>query len=71
VSELVTELLRVSHCELLLLEAGKWGRGLFGNPEGGERPQLEDATKQRLVKASLWTLVCVYVCVCVTVNCEV
>jgi hypothetical protein len=31
-------------------EAGSWGRGQLGNPEEGERPQLEAATKQRLVK---------------------
>jgi hypothetical protein len=26
--------------ELLLLEAGSWGTGTFGNPEEGERPQI-------------------------------
>jgi hypothetical protein len=31
-------------------EAGSWGRGEFGNLEEGERPQLETATKQQLVK---------------------
>jgi hypothetical protein len=30
--------------------AGSWGRWQFGNPEEGERPPLEVATKQRLVK---------------------
>jgi hypothetical protein len=34
-------------CELLLLEAGSWGREQFGNPEEGARPPLEAATKQR------------------------
>jgi hypothetical protein len=48
-SELVRGLLRFSRCELLLLEAGSCGRGYFGNPEGGERPPLEAATK-RLAK---------------------
>jgi hypothetical protein len=48
-SEWVRRLLRLSR-ELLLLEAGSWGRGQFGNPEEGERPPLEVATKQRPVK---------------------
>jgi hypothetical protein len=33
-------------CEKLVDEA----RGQFGNPEEGERPPLEAATEQRLVK---------------------
>jgi hypothetical protein len=33
VSEWVRRLLRLSPCELFLLEAGSWGRGQFGNPE--------------------------------------
>jgi hypothetical protein len=33
-------------CEKLVVEA----RGQFGNPEEGERPLLEAATRQRLVK---------------------
>jgi hypothetical protein len=36
-----------SHCEVLLLEAVSWGRGRFGNPEEGDFPLLEPATKQR------------------------
>jgi hypothetical protein len=43
-------MLRFSHCELLLLEAGSYGQGQFGNTEEGEHPLLEAATKQRLVK---------------------
>jgi hypothetical protein len=39
-----------SCCELLLLEAGSWDRWQFGDLEEGERPPLEVATKQRLVK---------------------
>jgi hypothetical protein len=35
-----------SRCELLLWEAGSL-RGHFGNPEEGERPLLEAATRQR------------------------
>jgi hypothetical protein len=35
--------MRSVRCELLLLEAGSWGRGQFGNPEEGERPPLEAA----------------------------
>jgi hypothetical protein len=31
---------------LRVAEAGSWGRGQFGNPEEGERPPLEAATKQ-------------------------
>jgi hypothetical protein len=33
-------------CEKLVAEA----RGQFGNPEEGERPSLEAATKQRPIK---------------------
>jgi hypothetical protein len=33
-------------CEKLVAEA----RGQFGNPEEGERPPLEAATRQRLVR---------------------
>jgi hypothetical protein len=36
-----------SRCELLLLEAGSWGRGQFRNPEEGEHPLLEAGTKQQ------------------------
>jgi hypothetical protein len=41
------ELLGLSRCELLLVEAGSWGQGQFANPEEGERSVLEAATKQR------------------------
>jgi hypothetical protein len=41
--------------------AGSWGQGYFGNPEEGERPPLEAATKQWLVKTWLDTSVCVCV----------
>jgi hypothetical protein len=51
VGELVRGLLRFNLCELLLLEAGSWGWGQFGNPEEEERPPLVAATKQRLVKS--------------------
>jgi hypothetical protein len=44
-----------------LSEAGSWGRAPFGNLEKGDRPPLEAATKQRLVKTWLWTLACVTV----------
>jgi hypothetical protein len=47
VGELARGLLRFSRCELLLSEARSCGRGQFGNPEEGERPPLEAATKQR------------------------
>jgi hypothetical protein len=43
----VRELMGLSRCELLLLEASNWGRGQLGNPEEGERPPFEAATKQR------------------------
>jgi hypothetical protein len=41
------KLLWFSHCELLLLEAGSRRQGKFRNPEEGECPPLEAATKQR------------------------
>jgi hypothetical protein len=41
-SELVGEWVsqRTAAVQSLLLEAGSWGRGQFGNPEEGERPPL-------------------------------
>jgi hypothetical protein len=42
----VREMLRFSHCELLLWDAGSCGQGQFGNLEEGERLLLEAATKQ-------------------------
>jgi hypothetical protein len=66
VGELVRELLLFSCCELLLLEAGSWGRGQFGNPEEGERPPLETPTKQRQ-----WRRYCGHYCVCEIVNSKV
>jgi hypothetical protein len=47
---LVRWLLELNYCELLLLQAGSWGWGQFGNPEERERLSLEAATRQRLVK---------------------
>jgi hypothetical protein len=43
-----------------MLEAGIWGQGQFENPEEEERPWLEAANKQRLIKtAKDWeNLVC-------------
>jgi hypothetical protein len=62
----------VQCCELLLWQTDGWGRRQFGNPEEGERPPLEAATKQRLVKTVTdWEdLVCpVVICeVCGTVS---
>jgi hypothetical protein len=69
VSKWVRGLLRFTRCEMLLVDIGSWGTGQFGNPEEGERPSLDAATEQRLVKTWLWILVCV--CVCVKVNCKV
>jgi hypothetical protein len=43
-------MLTFSPCELLLLEAVADTRGQFGNTEEGQRPTLEAATEQRLVK---------------------
>jgi hypothetical protein len=37
-------------CSYEKWKAGSWGRGKFGNPEEGERPPLEAAAKQHLVK---------------------
>jgi hypothetical protein len=42
-------------------------RTSLGNREETELTPLKAATKQRLVKTLLWTLVCVCVCVCVCV----
>jgi hypothetical protein len=47
-SAILIESLESCSCEKW--EAGSWGRGQFGNPEEEERPSLEAATKQRLVK---------------------
>jgi hypothetical protein len=65
-SELVRGLLRFSHCEMLLSGSGGLGRGLFRNPEEVERPPLEAATRQRLVK----TRQTEKTYVCVLVNCK-
>jgi hypothetical protein len=46
----VSELLEFSCCELLLWKAGSCGMGIVENPEEGERPMLEAAAKQQLVK---------------------
>jgi hypothetical protein len=43
----VAEELGFSRCELLLLYAGSWGRGQFGNKEEGERTPLKAITTQR------------------------
>jgi hypothetical protein len=63
----VTELLRFSRCELLLLEAGSGGRGQSGIPEEEERPPLKAVTRQRLVK----TQMAEKTEVCALVNCKV
>jgi hypothetical protein len=47
-----------SRCELLLWEAGSWGQEHCENPDERERPPLEAATEQRLVKTWLHTNVC-------------
>jgi hypothetical protein len=44
----VTESAESYSCEKR--EAGSWVRSQFGNPQEDERPTLEAATKQRLVK---------------------
>jgi hypothetical protein len=65
VNQVARGLLGLNRCELLLREAGSWGRGYFGKPKEGERLPLEAATEQRLVKTWLWTLLSVIV------NCKV
>jgi hypothetical protein len=40
----------------LLLEAGSWGWGQFGNTQEGESPPFKAATKQRQWRRD-WTLV--------------
>jgi hypothetical protein len=57
----VTEPRGFSRCEPLLLEAGSWGKGHYGNSEEGERPLLEAATKQRSEDLTVDTSVCVIV----------
>jgi hypothetical protein len=49
VSELVRGQLRFGCCELLLLDTGSWALDRSGTQER-ERPPLEEATRQRLVK---------------------
>jgi hypothetical protein len=46
------ELLWFSRCDVFLLKASSWGRESFGNTEERERPLLEAATNQRLVKTN-------------------
>jgi hypothetical protein len=58
-SELVRGALGFSSYELLVWEAGSWGRGRFGNPEEGERLSLEAANKQRQQRRDS-TFVCVF-----------
>jgi hypothetical protein len=50
----VRKLLGFSCGELLLLEAGIWGREHFGNPQEGERPPLEAASKRRQWRRDCW-----------------
>jgi hypothetical protein len=40
-----------TYCSCEKWETGSWGWGQYGNPEEEERPLLEAATKQRLVKS--------------------
>jgi hypothetical protein len=69
VCERVRGLLGSGRCELLLSEAGNRDRGHFKNPEKGERPPLEAATKQRhwryACRQSVWTVKCSHA-VCMT-----
>jgi hypothetical protein len=59
-------------------EAGSWDRGQFGNPEEGERPPLEAATKQRPAKTEeilcvlklQWSLECVTQWDCRSYECK-
>jgi hypothetical protein len=50
-------------CEKLVAEA----RGVFGNPEEGERPPLETVTRQRMMKAQQAGKTCVHAVVNFTV----
>lgn len=43
-------LYKVEYCSREKWEDRNWGRGNFANPEKGEIPTLEAATKQRLLK---------------------
>jgi hypothetical protein len=52
----------VESCSCEKLEAGSWDREKFGNQDEGERPLLEAASKQRLVKTDD------FICAVVTVT---
>jgi hypothetical protein len=56
----VRELLWFIHCDLLLLEAGSWGLGQFGNLEQRERPPLKplpsNGSEDMTVDTSGWSI---------------
>jgi hypothetical protein len=54
VSELVRQLLRVSRCELLLLEAGNWGTGTVREPSGRGTSNVGSRNQATTVKTWLW-----------------
>jgi hypothetical protein len=73
VGGLVRGLLRLSGSQLLLLEAGTWGREEFGNPEEGKISPLKPLPSNDNEDVTKNTSVCVCVCVCVsqwTVKCS-
>jgi hypothetical protein len=49
-SELLNRLSQLRVAVVRSEQIGSWGRAEFGKPEEGERPPLEAAAKQRLVK---------------------
>jgi hypothetical protein len=74
VSQSVRELLRFRRCDLLLWEAGSWGRGQFGSPEVKGTSAVRSRYRATASEdVTLDTSVCVCVCVCgwVIVNCKV
>jgi hypothetical protein len=57
----VRELLGFSRCELLLLQAGTWGRGYLGNPEEGDwKPLPSNGSEDVIVDTN----------VCVMIDCK-
>jgi hypothetical protein len=60
-SLLVRGLLRLSPCELLLLEVGSRGKGELGTAEEEERPPLEAVTRKLSKTLQAEKTVCVVV----------
>jgi hypothetical protein len=66
VTEIIRELLRFSHCELLLCEAGSLRPGIVREPRGKGTPTIENH-----YRATASEEVTVDTSVCVIVKCKV